>query len=117
VKPPVEAPRSRQVSPAGLTPNTSERAGKLQAAARDVRVRGFGLDDGGARQGFRRLGDHLAVGRDQPGGDGGLRGGAAAEMAEGDKHLVGAVCGGGTFVILHAGSLPYPGARIDGLPP
>ncbi len=48
-------------------------------------------DGRAARQGFGWLGDNLSIGGDQTGGNGSLRSGAAAEMAEGDKHPVGAV--------------------------
>jgi hypothetical protein len=51
----------------------------------------FRLDGRVTRQGFGRLGDHLSIGDDETGGDGGLGGGTAAEMAEGNKHPVGTV--------------------------
>ena len=73
MNPPVEAPTSRQSSPAGSTPKRIERVRKLPSRARHVRRRALHLER-------RRLVDllpRLGVPRDEPCHDERLRLGAA----------------------------------------
>ena len=72
-----------------------QRAGKLDAAARHVGVRGLGLQHGVGRNGLGRFCDLPVVGRHETRRDGGLRTRAALEQATLDQQDIGAFAGRG----------------------
>ncbi len=71
-----------------------ERRRKLDAAARDIRMLGLGLDQRGGGDFLRGLAHRRAVGGDPAGGDRGLRAGAALEQAARDQQAIGALARG-----------------------
>ena len=88
VKPPVEAPMSRQTQPGGSMPKCVERCRELHAAAGHVGMRRPRDDDARRRAVRDGLRTRRAIGGHQPGRDRLLRPGAAFEEAALDEQHV-----------------------------
>ena len=95
VKPPVEAPTSRQARPRGIELEGVERGGELEAAARGPGMGRARLDPRVLGERVGGLAHFLAVGADQPGGDRRLRARAAGEEAAFDEQKIGALAHAG----------------------
>ena len=106
MKPPVEAPTSRQMRSFTIERELVERGRKLDAAARHVRVLGRGLD--GRRSGnlFGGFAQRHAVGADQACGNRRLGAGAAFKQAAGDQQPIGALFGHRFILRVMAGLVP-----------